>query len=237
MRRRRQQWWRRPLAGQLLGVLVAGAVVAGGVGFWFMRPTEYEASTVLVVLPAGQSEESAGFYDTLSRGQVVQTFAQILDLQGAQSSTAGVNVGVEVVVEAVPDTSLIQVEATASDAAVAERVADAVLADSEAYFDQLSSPYDISVVREAEGTAERVGLPLIPLMTVVVAVAALSGVASYLAFRALFFGQTSLRTPTSVGEAPRDDSLTEPATRQSDVGSDQRQRERPTEVSGAQAVR
>jgi len=168
----------------LIGVTVGLLVLLAGAGLWFLRPTQYQASTALVVLPAEQSQESAGFYDTLSRGQVVQTFAQILDLQGGQQS-AYRSRGVSVVVEVVPETSLIEVRATASDPADAESAADSVLTHSRPYFSQLSSPYAISVVREADGTAQRVGLPLGPLAGVVAAVAVLAGLASYLAARAL----------------------------------------------------
>lgn len=198
---RPRQW----VAGLLLGVLVALLVLGAGVGFWFLRPTEYQASTTLVVLPAQEDEEAAGFYDTLSRGQVVQTFAQILDLQGAQPSSFRGTDGIDVVVEVIPETSLIAVKATATDAGTAEEVADAVLTDARPYFRQLSTPYAVSLVRDADGTAERVGLPLVSYMAVVGAVAILSGLATYFALRALRVPGGALVSAYPPAVAPRPD--------------------------------
>jgi capsular polysaccharide biosynthesis protein len=205
----RRLWRRR--TDVLIGVTVAVLVLLAGAGLWLLRPTQYQASTALVVLPAEQSNESAGFYDTLSRGQVVQTFAQILDLQGGQQS-AYRSAGVAVVVEVVPETSLIEVRATASDGAAAESAADSVLTRSRTYFSQLSSPYSISVVREADGTAQQVGLPLGPLAGVVAAVAVLAGLASFLATRALL----SAGRPLTAWMAPRP-GLNGAAARQDDA--------------------
>jgi capsular polysaccharide biosynthesis protein len=184
----------------LVGILVAVLVLLGGAGFWLLRPTQYQASTALVVLPNRENDEAAGFYDTLSRGQVVQTFAEILDLRGAEGASLR-GQGVSVVVEVVPETSLISVTATAGAPATAEEAADAVLASSRPYFNQLSSPYSVSEVRDAAGTAQRVGLPLGPLAGVVAVVALLAGVASAMAIRALFpLGRRGAATPSAAVE-------------------------------------
>lgn len=176
----------------LAGLLIAVLVGLAGSALWFIRPSQYEASTALVVLPSGQNDESASFYDTLSRGQVVETFAEILGLQGGQQPELRA-AGVTVVVEVVPDTSLIEVRATAADAVTAERFADSVLVESRPYFSQLSSPYSVSVVRDATDTAQQVGLPLGPLVAVVAVVAVLTGVAAALATRALLAAGDPLR--------------------------------------------
>jgi len=179
---RGRPWRRRP--DVLAGLAVALLVLLGGVAFWAINPTQYRAASTLLVFPDAAAGEFAGYYDTLSRGQVTLTFAQILELQVAGDAEEDAE-RVAVAVEAVPDTSLITVSATAGDAAAAEAAADEVLDASRRYFDQLSSPYEISVVREASGTAKRSGVPLIPLLAIVPFVALITGLAALVAVRAL----------------------------------------------------
>jgi capsular polysaccharide biosynthesis protein len=88
-------------------------------------------------------------------------------------------------VQAVPDTSLITVTVTAQTAIEAEADADAVLERSRRYFTQLSSPYEISVVRAAAGTAQRSGVPVVPLVLVLPIVAVIAGFAAQQAVRVL----------------------------------------------------
>jgi capsular polysaccharide biosynthesis protein len=190
---------RRRRAAALTGLAVAFLVLVGG---WFLyvdRPAEYEASSTLVVLPNDQLSEAASYYDTLSQGQIVTTFAGILDLQATQVAAAGDEQIGEVTVDVVPDTSLIQITGTATDAASAEAATDAVLAQSRAYFDQLTFPYQVNVVQGAVGTARPTGLAPGLLAGVVAAVALIAGIATYLAIRALLPARQPLRP---VGEEP-----------------------------------
>jgi len=149
------------------------------------QPSEYRATSTLVVLPKAAGAEVASYYDTLSQGQIATTFAQILALQGSRTAPEGGADAATVAVEVVPDTSLIQVTATTPRAATAEAAADDVLTRVSPYFDELNSPYDVSVVRPATGTAQRTGLALGTLAGVVVGVAVISGLAAYLASGAL----------------------------------------------------
>ncbi len=175
---------RRRRAAVLTGLVVALLVLAGGLLFYADRPAEYEASSTLVVLPNDALAEAASYYDTLSQGQIVTTFAEILDLQ-ATSAADGDAAVTSVAVDVVPDTSLIRITATAADAQSAETATDAVLAQSQVYFDQLTAPYQISVVQGAGGTAEQTGLAPGLLSGAVAAVALIAGLATYLAVRAL----------------------------------------------------
>jgi capsular polysaccharide biosynthesis protein len=170
---------RRPW-GLLTGIAVALVVLAGGSVFWLLNPTQYRATSTLLVFPDAAAGEFAGYYDTLSRGQVTLTFAQILELQVSGASGDPV-----IDVQAVPDTSLITVTVTAQTAAEAESDADAVLERSRRYFTQLSSPYEISVVRAAAGTAQRSGVPVVPLVLVLPIVALIAGFAAQQAVRVL----------------------------------------------------
>ncbi|WP_456599803.1 hypothetical protein [Blastococcus sp. SYSU DS0616] len=160
---------------------------------------EYRATTTLVVLPAPGADEAAAYYDTLSRGQVATTFAEILALRADPEAATEGAVEAGVSVEVVPDTSLIQVAVTSEDAAAAETGADAVLGQVEPYFGQLGAPYEVSVVDEADGSAERIGFSPGVLAAVVGAVAVIAGLAAYLAIRSL---QNARRRTVPMGSLP-----------------------------------
>jgi hypothetical protein len=183
----------------LTGLMVAVLVLVGGWVFWQERPTEYEATSTLVILPDSANVEAASYYDTLSQGQISTTIAQILDLraapvEGGSDATYSVDV--------VPDTSLIQVSVTADDAAVAEAEADAALERVRPYFDQLTWPYDIFEVDAAEGTAEETGLEPGLLAGVVAAMALFAAGGAYLAVRAI--QQARQASQPRSGQRPRD---------------------------------
>jgi capsular polysaccharide biosynthesis protein len=189
---------RRPW-GLLTGIAVALVVLAGGSVFWLLNPTQYRATSTLLVFPDAAAGEFAGYYDTLSRGQVTLTFAQILELQVSGASGDPV-----IDVQAVPDTSLITVTVTAQTAAEAEADADAVLEQSRRYFTQLSSPYEISVVRAAAGTAQRSGVPVVPLVLVLPIVALIAGFAAQQAIRVLATQRRSEPVVPSTGSTTDD---------------------------------
>jgi capsular polysaccharide biosynthesis protein len=199
---------------------VAVLVLVGGWLLYVDRPAEYEANSTLVVLPNGQLAETASYYDTLSQGQIVTTFAGILDLQATQLGTAGDEQVREVTVDVVPDTSLIQITGTATDAASAEAATDAVLAQSRAYFDQLPFPYQVNVVQAAAGTAQPAGLAPALLAAVVAAVALIAGIATYLAIRAVLPVRQPLRPVNEAPDAPSDGLPAAPRYR--DGGRDER---------------
>jgi capsular polysaccharide biosynthesis protein len=211
---------RRRRAAALTGLAVAVLVLVGGWLLYVDRPAEYKASSTLVVLPNGQLAETASYYDTLSQGQIVTTFAGILDLQAKQLGTAGDEQVREVTVEVVPDTSLIQITGTATDAASAEAVTDAVLEQSRASFDQLPFPYQVNIVQGAVGTAQPAGLVPGLLAGVVAAVALIAGIATYLAIRAVLPAQQPLRPASEGSDAPSDGLSA--ASRYRDGGRDER---------------
>lgn len=167
---------RRRRAAAVTGLLVALLVLVGGALFWQSQPQQSQAESTLVVLPDAASAEAASYYDTLSTGQIATTFAEILAIRGGVTDT-----GAEIDVEVVPGTSLINVMATADDAATAEAEADAALERARPYFDQLAGPYDVSVVSSAAGTAESTGLAFPVVAGVIVAVALVAALAAYLA--------------------------------------------------------
>lgn len=174
---------RRPhRLGLVTGLGVAVLVLLGGALLWHLSPKEYRAESTLLVLPTVEAGQFAGYYDVLSEGQVVGTFAEIVDLRsGAALSTDTVHIEVH----AIPDTSLLSVVAIAPDPVSAEEAADSVLEAARPYLDQISAPYDVSVVRGAAGSAQQTGVPVGPLLVVVPLVALVAGFAAQQAVRAL----------------------------------------------------
>ena len=185
----------------LAGLAVALLVLLAGWAFLQQRPIEYRASTTLVVLPDQANAEAASYYETLSQGQIATTFAQILDLQSAPPAPADGSDPAKISVDVLPDTSLIQVTATADAASTAETAADATLTQVRPYFDQLGWPYDVSVVAPAVGTAERSGFSPAVLLGAVAAVALVAAIATYLAVRAL--QRSRVTRPAAAPVGPR----------------------------------
>ncbi len=175
---------RRRAAAFTTGLIVAVLVLAGGWLLYVDRPTEYEASSTLVVLPSADLLEAASYYDTLSQGQIVTTFAEILALQAGEVDVAGETATVTVTV--VPETSLIEITGTAGDEATAQTATDAVLDRSTPLFAELPFPYQVTPIQSAaDGTPQEVGLSADQLKAVVAAVAVIAGIATYLAVQAL----------------------------------------------------
>lgn len=173
----------RRLSGLLAALVTALLVLGAGVAFALLRPAEYRATSTLVVLPTA-SAQNPGYYDTLSQGQVSQTFAQVLQLGAAQTAKSAGG-GASAAVVAVPGTALITVSATAHDRATAESTADAVLATAAPYVEQLHSPYQVVVVRNAQGTATLSGVSRTQLAVVIPVVALVCAVAVQQAARSL----------------------------------------------------
>ncbi len=171
--------------------VVAGAVVAllvMAAGAWLALTTtpKWTAESALVVLPGADlnAADSAAYYETLSRGQIVATFAEVADnlrfqqqaeqsLQLSEAQRAGVTTTVSVV----PDTSVILVRTTAGTAVVAEQMADATTTVASKYLAGLAKPYRTELVHSAEGSAFSSGTSPTTLLLLAVVVALVAGVA------------------------------------------------------------
>ncbi|MFN8200672.1 MAG: hypothetical protein U0R72_20445 [Nakamurella multipartita] len=134
----------------LAGALAALLVVLAGAAIAFTSTTKWTAESVLVVLPNADlsASDSAAYYETLSRGQIVATFAEVADNQRFQDQaeaslqlTDAQRAGVTTAVTVVPDTSVILVRTTAGTAQVAEQLADETTTLATAYLAGLSEPY------------------------------------------------------------------------------------------------
>jgi hypothetical protein len=170
------------LAGAVLAVLVlvAGAVLAS------TQHKTWTAEAALVVLPDKSLDPatSAAFYETLSRGQLVGTFAEVANDAGFKARavsglglTATQQEGLQTVVSVVPDTSVILVRTTADDAATSERVAEATATAATTALNGLSDAYRTQVVRDAAGSAFASGLSPALVLVLAAVVALVLGVA------------------------------------------------------------
>jgi len=168
------------LVGLLVGVLV---LVPGGVVL-LSRPSSYTAAASIVVLPDPSlpRDQAASYYDTLSQGQIVGTFAEVLR---ASVGSSGPSDAPPITVLVVPDTSVVRLVATGASASGAEAAADQALTASAAPLAQLSAPYRASVVSAAAGHAQREGRPLILLVGVLLIVALGAGLLARRAAREL----------------------------------------------------
>lgn len=185
MRKRKAQ--RRELRTSLLaGGLIALLIAVGGGAAALLQKPVHTAESVVVVLPRADLDTaaSAAYYETLSRGQIVATFAEVADnlrfeqqaeerlrLTDAQRATVTTTVSV------VPNTSVILVRASAADARVAEQVADGTTTLATEYLGGLSKTYRTDIVKSAQGSAAQSGTSPLLLLGLAVVVAVIAGLA------------------------------------------------------------
>ncbi len=146
----------------IVGVAVALIIIAAGFALALTTPKVWTAESQLVVLPSAKLDaaDSAAFYETLSRGQLVGTFAEVSGNHRFQQQAADQlklstqqQKGLTSEVSVVPDTSVILFRVSATDSLVAERTADEMNTVSRIYLAGLSKPYQTQAVSTAEGAA------------------------------------------------------------------------------------
>lgn len=177
----------RPLRRSIvLGLVVALLALAAGVGLAATQQRAFTAESVLVVLPKASLNDatSAAFYETMSRGQIVGTFAEVADNPTFERQSAdklaltdAQRKQVSTTVSVVPDTSVILVRVTAGAASVAEQLADATAALATTYLAKLSDAYRTQIVHSAQGSATTSGLSPTMLLILGAAVGLSAGVA------------------------------------------------------------
>ncbi len=178
-------WRRRLPVSALVGLLVAAIVAITGTAVVLSRSQRWSATSALVVTPhsAGASADSlASLYDTLSRGQVAATYAELFrnpDLEKAAEGRAGVPSSaqddVSVTVTVVADTSVIDVSATAGSASRAIRVADALAQQARLKVTAMGTPYAVGIATTAAGSVARQGLSRGELFGLTLLVAVIAG--------------------------------------------------------------
>jgi capsular polysaccharide biosynthesis protein len=178
---------RRHLPSILSGILLAALIMGAGAFYALKQPVKYTAKASVVVLPAQGLDPStaAGYYETLSRGQIVATLAEVLRLQRFEQSAAlrlkltpAQRAQTKVTVEVVPTTAMVNISVRGSTAATSEALADVILADAVPYLSQLSAPYTVSVVGSAANSAVRSGPSSTVLLEAAALIALISGLAA-----------------------------------------------------------
>jgi hypothetical protein len=151
------------------GVLAALVVLAFGAWYVLERPVRWEATSSFVVFPQTRDPGTeASYYETLARGQIVSTMAQIVSAQQDDADA-------EVVVQVVPETSLITLTATASTRVEAEAVASRQLGRALVAVRELELPFEVRPVNTGEGTGVTADASTTTLIGVVVFVALVLG--------------------------------------------------------------
>jgi len=227
---------RRPLRiSLLLGLLAAVLLMAASAVLAVTQHQTFQAESVVVVLPDAKLDpaSTAAYYETMSRGQIVATFAEVADNlrfeQQAEDTlrlTAEQKASVSTTVSVVPNTSVILVQATAGEPRVAEQVADGTVALASQYLSNLSKPYRTEVVHGAEGSAFATGISPKLLL-------ALGLVVSLIAGLALQQGLYHLLTALNRNEAQKNE-LRRNQERRAEL---RRAEARGAESSGAEASR
>ena len=200
---------RRPVrASVAAGLVVALLLVAAGAVYAFSRPQAWVAESLVVVLPSAELDEatSASYYETLSRGQIVATFAEVagslrfseqaedrLGLSAAQRAAVTTEVTV------VPDTAVLLIRSTAGEAEVARQVSAATTDLSVQYLADLSRPYRAVPVPSARGAAEPTGTAPLLLLAAAVVAGLVTGLAVQ---QAVYHLTVAARGPAAADPAP-----------------------------------
>ena len=138
-----------------LAVLAGLLVLAAGGTYVLSRTTIYEASVDVLVTPSsGASDaDAASLFDSLSKGQVAATAAEIYRQRQWKGDRSGsVQAGV------VTPSAVVQVDARASSAAGAQDLAETVVAAAGPTIDRALDPYRVSRLDSATPSAEAVGM-------------------------------------------------------------------------------
>ena len=187
----------------IAGLVLALLALVAGIVLTATQQRAWTAESVVVVLPAASLDDatSAAYYETLSRGQIVATFAEIagnlrfeqqaedrLGLDAAQRSSVSTEVSV------VPDTSVILVRATSGSRVTSEQVADATTTIASEYLAGLSKPFQTASVHDAQGSAYSSGTSPLLLLAATLIVALVAGLAVQ---QALYHLLVAIRGPSA----------------------------------------
>jgi hypothetical protein len=166
------------------GLLTAVAVLVLGALFASSRPAQWTAESQYLMGPPTNADRAriAAYYETLSRGQVVSTAAEItgeLRFQVAAATDLGLPTRDDVSVRAavVPGTALVSVTATGRNRDQVEKMPDAVIEQASPTINTLLSPYRVNPLGSAAGTARQTGLSQGQFVAVLALVAVVAGAA------------------------------------------------------------
>jgi hypothetical protein len=153
-----------------IGAGLAAFSLLMAAGFAYSRSVvpEWSARANVLVLP-GQPvnpDQVPAYYETLSRGQMVHTLAELSRLGEFQTETAdrygfteAQREAVELTVIVVANSAMLQVVATSEDPNLAVAMVDGVVDLSTQYVADLSLPYALVPVGEGRNNVTESGLP------------------------------------------------------------------------------
>jgi hypothetical protein len=200
--------WRASRTSLAVGAAIFVIALVSGLAVAATRPHKWSATSADIVLPSARldSATGAGYYESLSRGQVVASVAEILRLRSLNTSAAdrlGLSASqrgdLAVAIEAVPETALVRITVTSPERRVAGPMAAALLTEANAYFrsgwsDELPpalrqagapasgagllSPYTLTPVSSGLGNEERVGISTMQFGVVALVVAIIAALAA-----------------------------------------------------------
>ena len=204
------------LPATLVGLLLGLVVAAAGFALISRQEPTYTATASLLVLPDQQARPDvvASLYDSLSSGQVVESYRAVMTSSGFAASVYDTldlsprdRAGVALDVHVVPSTALIDAGVSARSPEVAERVADGLARKATAELTRTFEPYRITSVSAATGTAVKSG----PSSKT------LGGVVALLAIVAVVVGQQAVLFLVSSRERARARRRSQRPQRSSDV--------------------
>jgi len=207
----------------VVGTVVALLLAAAGAFYAFGQQRSWVAESMLVVLPSADLDEatSASYYETLSRGQIVATFAEVAGTQRFEQQaedrlglSAAQRDAVSTEVSVVPDTAVILIRSTASDAEVAQQVSRITTQLSVGYLAGLTQPFR-AVTVPSGGDAEPTGMS--PLVLAVAGL--LAGLVAGLAVQQAVY---HLSTAVRGARAEQQPANPEPVEGRPSTGSDRK---------------
>lgn len=176
-----------PMAVSVIaGVVVFVLLAAVGIALAQNSTTQWVARSSALVLPSKpvSSEQLPGYYETLSRGQMVTTLAELVRLGEFQTEVAddldlsdSQREFVEVTVNVVANTAMLQVVATSEDPNLAVAMVDGVVGAATTYIGDLVLPYSLVPVSAGLNNLTETGLSSALVIGVFLLVALVAGIA------------------------------------------------------------
>lgn len=176
---------RAPMVVSIIaGIVVFALLLAAGVIVSRNATTEWVARSSALVLPAKpvDPDQLPGYYETLSRGQIVTTLAELVRLGEFQIEVAdrfdlsdAQRESVDVTVNVVTDTAVLQIVGTSEDPLLAVAMVDGVVEASTAYIGDLVLPYALVPVSTGINNLTETGMSASMVLGVFALVALVAG--------------------------------------------------------------
>lgn len=201
----------------LVGAVVALLLLVAGAVLAVATKAQWTAESVSVVLPSTTLDEadSASYYETLSRGQIIATFAEVASNKRFEQQ-AEQNLGLDATQQAAvssevtvaPSTAVVLIQVTSDDRQVAEQVAGEMTTVSQSYLQGLAKPFRLEVVNNGAGTSFRSSTSPLVLFAAAVVVALVGGLAIQ---QAVYHSLVALRPNRQAALPAEGDTTDEPS--------------------------